>query len=156
MKHPNLCETRRTIFVLNFKITKVTQLSNHSGCTHNLGSNILSWDILWKYWFCSFQVIKFCKLICFIFLTGKYTSLCDVWSYGVLTWEIFSKGENPYPGLSNSEARTKIDLGRITVTYFVFRLIFVDNVDFMCPIWCNFAQVTECQPPKVLPKKFTD
>ena len=22
---------------------------------------------------------------------GKYTSLCDVWSYGVLAWEIFSK-----------------------------------------------------------------
>lgn len=52
-------------------------------------------------------------LIRLIFLAGKYTSLCDVWSYGVLIWEIFSKGENPYPGLSNSEARTKIDLGII-------------------------------------------
>ncbi|KOB67757.1 Tyrosine-protein kinase Fps85D, partial [Operophtera brumata] len=26
---------------------------------------------------------------------GKYTSLCDVWSYGVLMWEIFSKGDTP-------------------------------------------------------------
>ncbi|XP_065217837.1 tyrosine-protein kinase Fer-like isoform X2 [Planococcus citri] len=42
---------------------------------------------------------------------GKYTSLCDVWSYGILTWEIFSRGENPYPGMSNSEAREKIDSG---------------------------------------------
>ncbi|XP_076672731.1 tyrosine-protein kinase Fer isoform X3 [Andrena cerasifolii] len=42
---------------------------------------------------------------------GKYTSLCDVWSYGVLMWEIFSKGGNPYSGLSNSQAREKIDGG---------------------------------------------
>ncbi|KAI5723466.1 hypothetical protein M8J76_006611 [Diaphorina citri] len=31
---------------------------------------------------------------------GKYTSLCDVWSYGVLAWEIFSRGGTPYSGLS--------------------------------------------------------
>lgn len=42
---------------------------------------------------------------------GKYTSLCDVWSYGVLCWEIFSKGGTPYPGLSNTKAREKIDAG---------------------------------------------
>ncbi|XP_023702182.2 tyrosine-protein kinase Fer isoform X2 [Cryptotermes secundus] len=42
---------------------------------------------------------------------GKYTSLCDVWSYGVLAWEIFSHGGTPYNGLSNSKAREKIDSG---------------------------------------------
>ncbi|XP_043801801.1 tyrosine-protein kinase Fer isoform X2 [Apis laboriosa] len=42
---------------------------------------------------------------------GKYTSLCDVWSYGILMWEIFSKGGNPYSGMSNSQAREKIDAG---------------------------------------------
>ncbi|XP_046418972.1 tyrosine-protein kinase Fer isoform X2 [Neodiprion fabricii] len=42
---------------------------------------------------------------------GKYTSLCDVWSYGVLIWEIFSKGGTPYSGMSNSKAREKIDTG---------------------------------------------
>ncbi|XP_050666858.1 tyrosine-protein kinase Fer isoform X2 [Leptidea sinapis] len=42
---------------------------------------------------------------------GKYTSLCDVWSYGVLMWEIFSKGDTPYAGMSNSRAREKIDQG---------------------------------------------
>ncbi|XP_045514859.1 tyrosine-protein kinase Fer isoform X1 [Pieris brassicae] len=42
---------------------------------------------------------------------GKYTSLCDVWSYGVLIWEIFSKGDTPYAGMSNSRAREKIDQG---------------------------------------------
>uniref|UniRef100_A0A2H8TTT4 Tyrosine-protein kinase Fps85D n=2 Tax=Melanaphis sacchari TaxID=742174 RepID=A0A2H8TTT4_9HEMI len=42
---------------------------------------------------------------------GKYTTLCDVWSYGVLCWEIFAKGGTPYSGLSNSKAREKIDTG---------------------------------------------
>ncbi|KAF7990790.1 hypothetical protein HCN44_000595 [Aphidius gifuensis] len=42
---------------------------------------------------------------------GKYTSLCDVWSYGVLMWEIFSKGGNPYSGLTNTQARERIDAG---------------------------------------------
>lgn len=43
---------------------------------------------------------------------GKYTTLCDVWSFGVLTWEIFAKGGVPYNGLSNSQARERIDEGR--------------------------------------------
>ncbi|XP_044263147.1 tyrosine-protein kinase Fer isoform X1 [Tribolium madens] len=42
---------------------------------------------------------------------GKYTSLCDVWSYGILCWEIFSHGGTPYSGMSNSKAREKIDSG---------------------------------------------
>lgn len=43
---------------------------------------------------------------------GKYTSLCDVWSYGILIWEIFSKGDTPYAGMSNSRARERIDAGK--------------------------------------------
>ncbi|XP_046392068.1 tyrosine-protein kinase Fer isoform X2 [Ischnura elegans] len=42
---------------------------------------------------------------------GKYTSLCDVWSYGVLAWEIFACGGVPYSGLNNTKAREKIDSG---------------------------------------------
>ncbi|XP_023309514.2 tyrosine-protein kinase Fer isoform X3 [Lucilia cuprina] len=42
---------------------------------------------------------------------GKYTSLCDVWSYGILMWEIFSRGDTPYSGMTNSKAREKIDAG---------------------------------------------
>ena len=46
---------------------------------------------------------------------GKYTSLCDVWSYGILMWEIFSKGDTPYSGMSNSRARERIDAGLLLV-----------------------------------------
>ncbi len=67
-----------------------------------------------------FYKIKLILLISSL-IAGKYTSLCDVWSYGVLMWEIFSKGENPYPGLSNSEARTKIDLGMFPYVVELFR-----------------------------------
>lgn len=43
---------------------------------------------------------------------GKYTSLCDVWSYGILCWEIFSRGGTPYSGMSNPTARERIDKGK--------------------------------------------
>jgi len=40
---------------------------------------------------------------------GKYTSLSDVWSFGILMWEIFSRGQTPYTGMSNSKAREMIE-----------------------------------------------
>lgn len=58
---------------------------------------------------------------------GKYTSLCDVWSYGILVWEIFSKGDTPYAGMSNSRARERIDAGKIIdfILCFFFLLLSV-------------------------------
>ncbi|RWS30425.1 Tyrosine-protein kinase Fer-like protein [Leptotrombidium deliense] len=42
---------------------------------------------------------------------GRYTSSCDVWSFGVLMWEVYSFGSVPYSGMSNSKARELIDNG---------------------------------------------
>ncbi|KAG8567078.1 hypothetical protein GDO81_013491 [Engystomops pustulosus] len=34
---------------------------------------------------------------------GRYTLKSDVWSFGVLLYEIMSRGMNPYPGIENSD-----------------------------------------------------
>lgn len=58
---------------------------------------------------------------------GKYTSLCDVWSYGILTWEIFSKGGTPYSGMSNTRARERIDAGKLLSSKKKNKFFFLKN-----------------------------
>ncbi|KAH9278330.1 Tyrosine-protein kinase Fer [Echinococcus granulosus] len=43
--------------------------------------------------------------------SNRYTSKCDVWSFGILLWEIFSAGDTPYHGLTNNETRDLVENG---------------------------------------------
>ena len=36
-------------------------------------------------------------------LYGKFTMETDVWAFGILLWEIFTFGQQPYYGLQNDE-----------------------------------------------------
>ncbi|XP_076318623.1 tyrosine-protein kinase receptor-like isoform X2 [Tachypleus tridentatus] len=45
------------------------------------------------------------------FLDGIFTSKTDIWSFGVLLWEVMSLGYMPYPGRSNQEVMQLVTSG---------------------------------------------
>lgn len=37
-----------------------------------------------------------------------YSLKTDVWAYGIMCWEVYADGAEPYPGLTNIQTRAKI------------------------------------------------
>uniref|UniRef100_A0A7E4VPF5 Tyrosine-protein kinase n=1 Tax=Panagrellus redivivus TaxID=6233 RepID=A0A7E4VPF5_PANRE len=37
-----------------------------------------------------------------------YSTSSDVWSYGIMVWEVYSEGADPYPGWTNLQTRAKV------------------------------------------------
>ena len=46
-------------------------------------------------------------------LYGKFTVKSDVWSFGVLVWEVYTYGRQPYSGMSNYEVIDRVKTGQI-------------------------------------------
>lgn len=44
-------------------------------------------------------------------LYGKFSTKTDIWAFGVLLWEIFTFGQQPYPGLVNEEVIKCVERG---------------------------------------------
>ncbi|XP_052240273.1 insulin-like peptide receptor isoform X2 [Dreissena polymorpha] len=44
---------------------------------------------------------------------GVFTSMTDVWSYGVVLWEMATLAEQPYQGLANEEVLQYVGIGKI-------------------------------------------
>lgn len=44
-------------------------------------------------------------------ITGNFTSKSDVWSFGILLFETITKGQVPYPGMSNKEVLEQVESG---------------------------------------------
>ena len=58
----------------------------------------------------------------------KFTSASDVWSYGVVMWEVVSYGERPYWNWSNQDVIRAVDRGYrlpppMVRAYFVFHVL---------------------------------
>jgi serine/threonine protein kinase len=48
-----------------------------------------------------------------VVLYGEHTHTADIWSYGILVWEIFSNGNLPYTGINDSDVVSYVRGGNV-------------------------------------------
>ncbi|XP_038071244.1 hepatocyte growth factor receptor-like [Patiria miniata] len=77
----------------------------------------------------------------------KYSSKTDVWSYGVLMWEIFSRGKKPYPSINNKDIYPYLkEGGRMSPPTFCpikISKIMQDCWKDSSKMRCSFGQIVE-------------
>jgi serine/threonine protein kinase len=70
-----------------------------------VGNNTLSHSLI------TLLTYLLCRTAPEVFKTGQYTTKSDVWSFGVVMWEIFERGEIPYGGLSPKDVIEEVKSG---------------------------------------------
>ena len=53
-------------------------------------------------------IIKKCISILQVLWCSAFSKASDVWSFGVLVWEVFNKGQIPYSDLQNDQLKEKV------------------------------------------------
>lgn len=43
--------------------------------------------------------------------SGESSTMSDVWSYGIVMWEVFTIGESPYPGIPARQVANLLQIG---------------------------------------------
>ncbi|XP_014669304.1 PREDICTED: leukocyte tyrosine kinase receptor-like [Priapulus caudatus] len=93
------------------------------------------------------------------FLDGMFTCKTDVWSFGVLLWEVFSLGYMPYPGRGNQEVmqlvtnggRLEAPSGCPASIYAIMKLCWAGNPDARPRFTEIIKQINACiQDPEVI------
>ena len=101
------------------------------------------------------------------FLDGIFTSKTDIWSFGILLWEVMSLGYMPYPGRGNQEVMqlvtnggrleppnycpgmkllaTKIyDFDPLTFNFMFFFNISINSIDFDLCLFSRHSNTVFC------------